>query len=69
MLVGARTPADLLFLRELEDWRGRFDVDLDVTVDSAGEDWHGRVGVVTQLDSAGARSTPPMPSPSSAAPS
>ena len=49
VLVGARTPADLLFLRELEDWRGRFDVDLDVTVDSAHEDWHGRVGVVTQL--------------------
>ena len=49
VLVGARTPADLLFLRELEDWRGRFDVDLEVTVDAAGEDWHGRVGVVTQL--------------------
>ena len=49
VLVGARTPADLLFLRELEDWRGRFDVELDVTVDNAGEDWHGRVGVVTQL--------------------
>jgi len=49
ILVGARTPGDLLFLPELEDWRGRFDVDLDVTVDGAGEDWHGRVGVVTQL--------------------
>jgi len=49
VLVGARTPADLLFLRELEDWRGRFDIDLDVTVDSAREEWHGRVGVVTQL--------------------
>ena len=49
VLVGARTPADLLFVRELEDWRGRFDVELDVTVDNAGEDWHGRVGVVTQL--------------------
>ena len=49
VLVGARTPADLLFRRELEDWRGRFDVDLDVTVDNARADWHGRVGVVTQL--------------------
>ncbi len=35
VLVGARTPAELLFVRELEDWRGRFDVDLDVTVDNA----------------------------------
>lgn len=49
VLVGARTPSDLLFLHELEDWRGRFDVDLAVTVDNAGEQWHGRVGVVTQL--------------------
>ncbi len=49
VLVGARTPEDLLFVRELEDWRGRFDIDLDVTVDTAGADWHGRVGVVTQL--------------------
>jgi NAD(P)H-flavin reductase len=49
VMVGARTPQELLFLRELEDWRGRFDVDLDVTVDNARGDWHGRVGVVTQL--------------------
>ena len=49
VLVGARTPQELLFVRELEDWRGRFDVDLDVTVDNASGDWHGRVGVVTQL--------------------
>jgi NAD(P)H-flavin reductase len=49
LLVGARTPSDLLFLRELEDWRGRFDIEVAVTVDSAGESWHGRVGVVTQL--------------------
>jgi len=49
VMVGARTPQELLFIRELEDWRGRFDVDLDVTVDNARGDWHGRVGVVTQL--------------------
>ena len=49
LLVGARTPADLLFVRELEDWRGRFDIDVGVTVDSAVGDWHGRVGVVPRL--------------------
>ena len=49
VLVGARTPADLLFLHELESWRARFDVELAVTVDNADEDWRGRVGVVTQL--------------------
>lgn len=49
LLVGARTPADLLYVRELEDWRGRFDVEVGVTVDSAVGDWHGRVGVVPRL--------------------
>ena len=49
LLVGARTPGDLLFVRELEDWRGRFDVEVGVTVDSAVGDWHGRVGVVSRL--------------------
>ena len=49
VLVGARTPSDLLYVRELEDWRGRFDVEVGVTVDSAVGDWHGRVGVVPRL--------------------
>jgi NAD(P)H-flavin reductase len=49
VLVGARTPGDLLFVRELEQWRGRLDVDVDVTVDAAAPGWHGRVGLVTKL--------------------
>ena len=49
LLVGARTPDDLLYVRELEDWRGRFDVEVGVTVDSAVGDWRGRVGVVPRL--------------------
>ena len=49
LLYGGRTPRDLLFARELERWRGRLDMSVDVTVDSAGNDWHGRVGVVTRL--------------------
>jgi NAD(P)H-flavin reductase len=49
LLVGARTPGDLLYVHELEQWRGRFDVEVGVTVDSAAADWHGRVGVVTKL--------------------
>jgi len=48
-LYGARTPADLLFTREVERWRGRFDVDLHVTVDAAARGWRGDVGVVTKL--------------------
>jgi NAD(P)H-flavin reductase len=49
LLYGARTPEDLVFAKELERWRSRLDVDVDVTVDTATGDWHGRVGVVTTL--------------------
>ncbi len=49
LLYGARTPADLLFTHELSTWRGRFDLDVQITVDSAGADWHGEVGVVPSL--------------------
>lgn len=46
---GARTPEDLLYVKEFERWRGRFDVVALVTVDRGGPDWHGYVGVVTTL--------------------
>jgi NAD(P)H-flavin reductase len=49
LLVGARTPKDLLFTREMERWRSRFDLEVEVTVDSAGPEWKGNVGVVTTL--------------------
>jgi NAD(P)H-flavin reductase len=47
LLYGARTPQDVLYARELEQWRGRFDLDVEVTVDSATDPWRGQVGVVT----------------------
>ncbi len=49
LLYGTRTPQDLLYLKELEKWRGRFDLQVEVTVDHAGEGWFGHVGVVTTL--------------------
>ena len=49
LLYGTRNPADILFRRELEKWRARFDMEVDVTVDSAKDDWRGSVGVVTTL--------------------
>lgn len=49
LLYGARTPRDLLYIPELEEWGGRFDFDVHITVDAAGEDWRGSVGVVTTL--------------------
>lgn len=47
VLYGARTPADLLYLDELDSW-GR-DADVAVTVDTADSGWHGQVGVVPKL--------------------
>ncbi len=49
VLYGARTPADLLFTRELDEWAGRDDVDFRVTVDRPAEGWAGNVGVITTL--------------------
>jgi NAD(P)H-flavin reductase len=49
VLYGGRSPENLLYTAELERWRGRFDVQLEVAVDQAGAGWRGRVGVVTTL--------------------
>src|SRR5690606_5019525 len=34
---------------EVEHWRTRLDIDVAVTVDHAGREWRGDVGVVTTL--------------------
>lgn len=49
ILYGARTPADILYKKELEKWRARLDVDVAVTVDRSSGAWRGNVGVVTTL--------------------
>jgi NAD(P)H-flavin reductase len=49
ILFGSRNPKDLLYRRELEQWRQRPDVNVQVTVDHADADWHGSVGVVPAL--------------------
>ena len=49
LLYGTRNPSDILYEHELQSWRGRLDLDVDVTVDHAAPSWRGHVGVVTQL--------------------
>jgi NAD(P)H-flavin reductase len=49
LLYGTRSPRDILYRRELERWRARFDVEVHVTVDRSLPTWHGNVGVVTTL--------------------
>jgi NAD(P)H-flavin reductase len=48
LLYGSRSPDQLLFGDELEAWRAR-GLEVHVTVDSAGPEWLGHVGVVTRL--------------------
>jgi len=51
IVYGARSVADLVYKRELEEWAGRSDVKLVTTVDPGGEtpDWKGEVGFVTPV--------------------
>lgn len=46
LVYGARTPKDLCYKDEMEQFRKRDDFNLYLTVDSASPDWHERVGVV-----------------------
>jgi anaerobic sulfite reductase subunit B len=48
LLVGARSPEDLIFTRELETWTRR-GADVRVTVDHGQAGWDGHVGLVTGL--------------------
>jgi NAD(P)H-flavin reductase len=49
LLYGARSPAEILFEKELGNWRSRLEMGVEVTVDRATNAWHGHVGVVTAL--------------------
>lgn len=49
LLYGTRSPEDILFRSELETWRRRLDIAIEVTVDHATSGWHGHVGVVPTL--------------------
>jgi NAD(P)H-flavin reductase len=49
LAYGTRGPGDILYRHELEGWRRRLDIDIQVTVDHAGGEWRGQVGVVTGL--------------------
>ncbi|MET7402436.1 FAD/NAD(P)-binding protein [Dactylosporangium sp. NPDC005572] len=48
VLIGARTPEDLLYPGEHDEWRAA-GVGVHTIVDRAGAGWGGRVGVVTAL--------------------
>ncbi len=49
LLYGARSPLDLLYRVELEEWADRYSVEVLVTVDRGDSSWKGHIGVVTNL--------------------
>lgn len=49
LLFGCRSPDDRLYTDELHQWQSDDVIDVLVTVDNAGADWIGPVGVVTNL--------------------
>jgi len=46
VIYGARTPKDLVYYDQIQQWRQRPDIRFQVTVDSAGREWYGDVGLV-----------------------
>ncbi len=49
ILLGCKTPRDMLFVDELDTWKKRMDVYYECTVDKAAPDWAGNVGLITTL--------------------
>jgi NAD(P)H-flavin reductase len=49
LLYGARTPEDILYRKQLKEWRADLGLEVHVSVDRATRDWRGNVGVVTTL--------------------
>jgi NAD(P)H-flavin reductase len=49
LIYGTRTPLDILYRRELEQWQLEGQINVAMTVDRASGHWQGNVGVVTNL--------------------
>lgn len=48
LVVGARSPADILYRTELETWQARTDLTVELTIDQPVAGWTGGVGFVTE---------------------
>ncbi len=49
ILYGAKGPEEILFSDELEIWKKRDDIEIDITVDKPDNNWSGKSGVITKL--------------------
>ncbi|MEU2005779.1 FAD/NAD(P)-binding protein [Rhodococcus sp. NPDC019627] len=48
VIVGARSPSNILFGAELAAWQAREDLDVELTIDQPVSGWTGAVGFVTE---------------------
>lgn len=49
ILFGCKTPREILFADEIDEWSKRLDLHFACTVDRADPDWKGNVGLITTL--------------------
>jgi sulfite reductase subunit B len=49
ILYGTKSPKEILFKSDIEEWSSRKDIEFHMTVDRADEAWKGNVGVITTL--------------------
>jgi len=49
ILYGTKNPAEILFEKDIKLWENNKDLEFCMTVDRAGQDWKGKVGVITTL--------------------
>ncbi len=49
ILLGCKTPEEILFKDEIKDWEETLNVEFNCTVDKADPKWKGNVGLITSL--------------------
>lgn len=49
ILLGCKSPKDMLFGDEIASWQKRADIQFNCTVDRGDPDWKGNVGLITSL--------------------
>jgi len=49
ILYGTKSPAEILFPQDIEQWKSNKEIEFYMTLDRADENWKGNVGVITTL--------------------
>lgn len=49
ILLGCKTPKEMLFKDEIAGWEKRIDINFNCTIDRTDPEWKGNVGLITEL--------------------